>query len=89
MRAIYYSVMAVFAVWGCVALNLAQPLTLIIIGANVAGFTFVLESLHTLVVNRKFLPPALRPALWREASVVLCAIFYGVLVVLALVQILG
>ena len=89
VRAIYYSVMAVFAVWGCIALNLAQPLTLIIIGANVAGFTFVLESLHTLVVNRKFLPPALRPALWREASVVLCAIFYGVLVVLALVQILG
>ena len=89
VRAIYYSVMAVFAVWGCVALNLAQPLTLIIIGANVAGFTFVLESLHTLVVNRKFLPPALRPALWREASVILCAIFYGVLVVGALVQILG
>jgi hypothetical protein len=89
VRAIYYSVMAVFAVWGCIALNLAQPLTLIIIGANVAGFTFVLESLHTLVVNRKFLPPELRPALWREASVVLCAIFYGVLVVLALVQILG
>ncbi|MCH7823937.1 MAG: Nramp family divalent metal transporter [Acidobacteria bacterium] len=89
VRAVYYSILAVFAVWGCVALNLAQPLTLIIIGANVAGFTFLLESLHTLVVNRKFLPPALRPPWWREASVLLCALFYGGFVVLALVQILG
>ncbi len=89
MRAVYYSILAVFAVWGCVALNLAQPLTLIIIGANVAGFTFLLESLHTLVVNRKFLPPALRPPWWREVSVVLCAVFYGGFLVLALVQVLG
>jgi hypothetical protein len=34
VRRVYYSVMAVFVVWGCIALNLAQPLTLIIIGCE-------------------------------------------------------
>ena len=77
VRAVYYGMLALFAVWGCVALNLAQPLTLIIISANIAGFNFVLLSIHTLVVNRKFLPPELRPPLWREACVVACAVFYG------------
>jgi hypothetical protein len=86
VRAVYYAVLAVFAVWGCVALNLAQPVTLIILGANIAGFTFVLISLHTIVVNRRFLPAVLRPPVWREACLVLMAVFYGFFVVLALAR---
>lgn len=77
VRAVYYSVLAVFIVWGCVALNLAQPLTLVVIGANIAGLNFVVVSVHTLRLNRKFLPRELQPPLWREALVVLCAIFFG------------
>jgi hypothetical protein len=77
VRRVYYSVLIVFAVWGCIGLNLARPLTLIIIGANAAAFIFTLVSIHTLIVNRTFLPRELRPALWREAVLVLCALFYG------------
>jgi uncharacterized protein YhhL (DUF1145 family) len=77
VRAVYYVALAVYAVWGCVALNLARPLTLVIIGANAAGVILVFISLHTLVVNRTLLPPALRPSLWREAALVACALFYG------------
>ena len=88
VRAVYYCVLALFAVWGCVALNLAQPLTLIIIGANVAGFAFVLLGIHTLVVNRKFLPAELRPPLWREVCVVACSVFYGMFFLVALIQLL-
>lgn len=84
VRAVYYGVVALFAVWGAIALNLAQPLTLILIGANVAGFIFVLLSLHTIVVNRKFLPPELRAPLWREGALVASALFYGTLFVAAL-----
>ena len=36
-----------------------------------------MESIHTPVVNRLFLPRELRPALWREAVLVLCAVFYS------------
>jgi hypothetical protein len=77
VRAVYYSVLAVFALWGCVALGLARPLVLIVIGANAAGVVFFVASLHTLVVNRTFLPRALRPPLWREAALVVCALFYA------------
>jgi hypothetical protein len=81
VRRVYYGVLVAFAVWGCVALNLAQPLTLIVIGANVAAVAFVIESVHTVLVNRTLLPRELRPPLWREGCVVLCALFYGSFVV--------
>jgi hypothetical protein len=77
VRKVYYGVLAVFAIWGCIGLNLARPLTLLIIGANAAAFIFVVESIHTLVVNRRFLPRELRAPLWREAVLLLCALFYG------------
>ena len=77
VRAVYYAALAVYALWGCVALNLARPLTLVIIGANAAGVILVVISLHTVVVNRTLLPPALRPPKWREAALVGCALFYG------------
>jgi len=77
VRAIYYSILFVYIVWGCVSLNLAQPLTLLILAANIGGANLVLLSIHTLVVNRSFLPRELRPPLWREAAILLCALFYG------------
>lgn len=86
VRAVYYTVLGLFALWGCVALNLARPLTLIVISANVAGVILVGLSLHTLVVNRTFLPPALRPSRWREAALLLCAGFYGAFAVAAAVR---
>lgn len=89
VRKVYYAVVAVFAVWGCIALNLAQPLTLIILGANIAGVNFVLESLHTIRVNRRFLPRELRPPLWREAALVVCALFFGGFAIAALIATLA
>jgi hypothetical protein len=86
VRRLYYTILAVFVVWGCIALNLAQPLTLVVIGANVAGVNFVLLSIHTLVVNRKVLPRELRPPVWREAMVALCALFFGGFAVATLVS---
>jgi hypothetical protein len=85
-RAVYYTVLGLFAVWGCVALNLARPLTLIVISANVAGVILVALSLHTLAVNRSFLPPALRPSRWRQAAVVACAAFYGAFAIAAMAK---
>jgi len=81
VRRMYYSILAVFVIWGCIALNLAQPLTLVVIGANVAGLNFVFISVHTLVVNRRVLPRELRPPVWREIMVALCALFFGGFVV--------
>lgn len=83
VRRVYYAVLAVFAVWGCIALNLARPITLIIIGANAAAVIFVIESLHTLVVLRRFVPAELQGPRWRSLCLVGCALFYGTFAVIA------
>jgi hypothetical protein len=88
VRKVYYGVLAAFAIWGCIGLNLARPLTLLIIGANAAAAIFVIESVHTLVVNRRFLPRRLRPPLWREAVLVLCALFYGTFFAIAMYRLI-
>jgi hypothetical protein len=89
VRAVYATVLAAFAVWGCVALNLAQPLTLIVLGANIAAFNLVCLSLHTLVLNRQVLPAELRPSRAREAGLLLCALFYGAFATAALLRAIG
>lgn len=76
MRAVYYGALLAFALWGCAAIPLADPLTQILLGANIAGGNLALLSVHTLIVNRKFLPQELRPPLWRETGLVLCALFF-------------
>jgi hypothetical protein len=50
----------------------------------VGALGFVVLSTHTLYVNRTLLPRALRPALWQEAGVVACALFFAWLVAQAL-----
>jgi hypothetical protein len=44
--------LAAFIVWGCFALTLAQPIVLVLIGANVAGFILVFSAIHIILVNR-------------------------------------
>jgi hypothetical protein len=77
VRKVYYVVLAVVVIWGVTALALTQPIILLQLGANVAGITFVISSLHILYVNTKFLPAELRPPMWRRLALVLTAVFYG------------
>jgi hypothetical protein len=77
VRAVYYTVMAVLVVWGIVALRLAQPIVLLIIGANVAGAVFVIAAPHLLYVNTCILPPHVRPPMWRRVALGAMAVFYA------------
>jgi hypothetical protein len=77
---LYHAVLGVFAVAGGAALALGDPLKLVLIGANVGALGFVMLSVHTLWANRRLLPRALRPSLWREALVVACGLFFAALV---------
>ncbi|MEX2177087.1 MAG: Nramp family divalent metal transporter [Gemmatimonadaceae bacterium] len=83
VRAVYYTVLASVAIWGMIALRLAQPIVLLQIGANVAGAVFVIASLHLLYINTTLLPPELRPPMWRRAALVTMAVFYGFFVTLS------
>jgi hypothetical protein len=65
-RKVYYSVILLHTLFGMWAINQAQPFTLIVIGAFIASFNFVILGIHTLVVQKKFLPAELRMSLWRR-----------------------
>jgi hypothetical protein len=83
-KIVYYLALLVFVGWGCIAVNIGRPLLLIMIGANMAGFIFVVGAIQQIVVNNTFLPKAVRPPLWRNIAMVATAAFYGYFV-LALV----
>ena len=82
VRFVYYTVLVLIAVWGIIALGLAQPIVLLQLGANMAGIVFVISSLHVLRVNTTLLPAELRPARWRRIALVAMALFYGAFVTL-------
>ncbi|MGH9721169.1 MAG: Nramp family divalent metal transporter [Bryobacteraceae bacterium] len=84
VRAVYYSVLMVIALWGIVALRLAQPIILLKLAANVAGVVFAVASLHLLYLNTRLLPLELRPPTWRRAGLVAMCLFYGFFVTLSL-----
>jgi hypothetical protein len=82
VRVVYYAVLTIVILWGVVALHFSQPITLIQIGANMAGVILMISSLHVLYVNTTLLPPELRPSWPRRIALVALAIFYGCFVVL-------
>ena len=78
IRFVYYGVLSLFTVWGVfIILSGLKPLFLILLGANMAGLNFVFLGLHTLYINRKFLPAQLRSPLWGEVVVLLAVVFFG------------
>jgi hypothetical protein len=71
-------VLSLFTVWGVfILLSGLKPLLLVLLGANMAGLNFVFLGLHTLYVNRKFLPADLRPPRWKEVVVLLAVVFFA------------
>jgi hypothetical protein len=56
---------------------MAEPLTLVVIGADMAAVNFALLAFHTLWLNRTRLPRELRPPLWREAALVACGLGFA------------
>lgn len=75
---IYYPILLVYILWGVVAMYLAKPFLMIIVSATVGGYLLVITSLHTLYVNRKFLPKEIQPPIWKQIGLVLCAGFYSI-----------
>ena len=82
VRVVYYSVLGAIVIWGVIALRLAQPILLLQVGANMAAIVLIIASIHILYVNTTLLPKELRPSLWRCASLVVMALFYGFFVML-------
>lgn len=87
---IYYTIAAAYALLNCGILVLgtlvwqSTPFAILVITAVSGGAAMSLTAFHTLFVNRRFLPKALRPTLWREIGLGLCGVFYLTMTLLAL-----
>ncbi|MGE5619418.1 MAG: Nramp family divalent metal transporter [Sphingomonadaceae bacterium] len=86
VRRIYYAILVVFALWGAVALQMTAPFMLVVLGANMAGVMFVFMGIHTVIVNRKFLPREIQAPLWREVLVIISSFFFLFFVVVILLN---
>ena len=75
---IYYPILVIYILWGIIALYLAKPFFMILVSATIGGYLLVITALHTLYVNRKFLPKEIQPSMWRQLGLVACAGFYSI-----------
>jgi hypothetical protein len=77
IRVIYYGILIAFSIWGAFVIRSASPFQLFKILANMAGLVLAIAGVQIFLVNRRFLPTALRPPLWREAVLLTCSVFYA------------
>ncbi|MGH9373801.1 MAG: Nramp family divalent metal transporter, partial [Vicinamibacterales bacterium] len=77
IRAVYYGILIAFSIWGVFVIRSASPFQLFKILANMAGIVLMIAGIQIFLVNRRFLPRALRPPRWREAGLLLCSAFYA------------
>ncbi|MGH9162579.1 MAG: Nramp family divalent metal transporter [Vicinamibacteraceae bacterium] len=77
IRTIYYGMLILFSIWGMIVIRSASPFQLFKILANMAGIVLLIAGVQIFLVNRRFLPAAVRPPLWREAGLLACSAFYA------------
>ena len=76
----------VFIFWGCIAINLAQPFILILLGAFTAGLMMAIYGVQVWYVNRKFLPPEVQAPVWRQACLLLFSAFFAFFTIVVILQ---
>lgn len=73
---IYYGILALYAVWGVVALWAFPPLAIAKIGAVLGNVALGCATLHALYANRTLLHPRMRPHAVLQMGTFLCALFF-------------
>lgn len=81
IRGIYYATLFGVSAFALGAMWWARAAEMFKVLANMAGLVLAVASVQILVVNRRFLPRGVRPALWQECLLLLCAVFYGIFTV--------
>jgi hypothetical protein len=76
---LYATLLAGLTVWALFAIHLGSVLDLFKWLGIVANPIMAIGAIQILRVNTRFLPPELRPPLWRRIGLVLCAIAYGIM----------
>ncbi len=84
---IYFTLLMLFTLWGIGALWLGDSaLSLFKVLGLLASPILAIGAVQILRVNLRFLPPAVRPPLWRCLCLATCAVIYAALAALSLWQ---
>lgn len=75
--ALYATILIVFTVWALMAANFGSVLSLFKVLGIVANPIMAIAAVQILRVNTRFLPKEIQPPRWRQAGLVVCALFYG------------
>ncbi|MBI4600512.1 MAG: Nramp family divalent metal transporter [Planctomycetes bacterium] len=76
IRAIYYIALFGVSLFGFATLPWGRATEMFKVLGNMAGFVLAVASIQIILVNRRFLPRALRPPVWREAVLLAASAFY-------------
>ena len=74
---LYATLLGGLTVWAVIAVHMGSVLDLFKILGIVANPIMAIAAVQILRVNTRFLPKEVRPPLWRQAGLVLCALAYG------------
>ena len=78
---VYAAILLILTVWALIAANLGSVLSLFRVLGIVANPIMTIAAVQIWRVNTRFLPPEIRPPLWRQIALGACALFYGSLTV--------
>ena len=76
---IYYHLLLLFTAWGLITTQWGTAMWLFQALGVVASVVLALGAIQILRVNTKLLPVELRPGLWTQAGLLVCALFYAVM----------
>lgn len=74
---LYATLLAVLTVWAVIAVHLGNVLQLFKILGIVANPIMAIAAIQIWRVNTRFLPKEIRPPVWRQVGLILCALAYG------------
>lgn len=80
---LYAAILFAVITWGIVALSIGEnAISLFKVLGAMASPILAIAAFQILRVNRRFLPKALHPPLWRTIGLLACGIFYGIVSVM-------
>lgn len=77
VKYLYYAMLGAYLIFGLIVLwKLPDPLAMTKVSGVLMNFGLGFSAFHTMYVNRTYLPPELRPGVWRCAGLAACGLFY-------------
>ncbi len=89
IRYVYFSVLAVYSVFGAVMLSMNEPESLLLVATTIYNFALGFSCWHTVWLNNTLLPRELRPRLFANVTLTLAGAFFWFIATVSAMEKLG